>query len=140
VLFLCTHNSARSQMAEAILRHLGGADFEVQSAGTRPSRVHPLAVRTMAARGLDLREHRSKGIADLASRPFDFVVTVCDAANDACPILPGDHQRLHWSIDDPSSVEGSEADRLAAFERAAEKLEARIGQLIEMVRSAPPRA
>lgn len=122
-------------MAEAILREIGGAEFEVQSAGTQPGRVHPLAIEAMASRGLDIRSHRSKGIGDLIGHTFDFVVTVCDAANEACPIFPGALQRLHWSVSDPSSVEGSETDRITAFELAARDLEARIGLLIELVRT-----
>ena len=130
VLFLCTHNSARSQMAEAILRQVGGTRFDVESAGTQPGRVHPLAARVMADRGLDLARHRSKHVDEFTSRSFDYVITVCDAANESCPIFPGAVQRLHWSIADPSAAQGTEAHRLAAFERAATELHSRIELLV----------
>jgi arsenate reductase len=130
VLFLCTHNSARSQMAEAILGDLAGGRFEVESAGTERSRVHPLAIETMARRGIDLTGHRSKHLDELAGQPFDYVVTVCDAANAACPVFPGTAQRLHWSVPDPAAVVGTEQERRAAFERAADELTVRIRALV----------
>ena len=131
VLFLCTHNSARSQMAEAILRHLGGERLAVESAGTEATRVHPLAIEVMARRGIDLTGQRSKHLDELAGHPFDLLVTVCDSANEACPFFPNATDRLHWSIPDPSAAGGTEAERLAAFERAADDLEARIRSLID---------
>ena len=133
VLFLCTHNSARSQMAEALLRELGGDLFEVESAGTHPSRVHPLAVQTMAERGLDISGHRSKNMDRFVGRVFDYVITVCDAATEACPIFPGAPKRIHWSIPDPSAVTGSDSERLVAFERAAVELQTRISYLVTLV-------
>ena len=135
VLFLCTHNSARSQMAEAILRALGGGRFEVASAGTQPRTVHPLATETMARRGIDLARHRSKSVNELAGRDFDYVITVCDAANETCPIFPGAPSRVHWSIADPSAVGGSEAERAAAFERAANELTERIETLFSLAKA-----
>ncbi len=131
VLFLCTHNSARSQMAEAILRGLGGDRFKVESAGTRPGGVHPMAISTMAKRGIELRGHRSKPVDELAGESFDWVITVCDAANQACPIFAGAHERMHWSVDDPVAVKGTAAQRAAAFERAADELARRIQLLID---------
>ncbi|HEX5759965.1 MAG TPA: arsenate reductase ArsC [Thermoanaerobaculia bacterium] len=130
VLFLCTHNSARSQMAEALLRHLGGGAFEAASAGTEPSRVHPLAVEAMARRGIDLAGHRSKHLDELREERFEDVITVCDSANQACPVFPGETRRLHWSLPDPSAVEGAEESRRAAFEATAAELERRIRSFV----------
>jgi arsenate reductase len=130
VLFLCTHNSARSQMAEAILRDLGGARYEVKSAGTHPGRVHPLAIETMKRRGLDLSRHRSKSVDELTGQAFDYVITVCDDADRRCPIFPGAARRIHWSIDDPAAAQGGDRERRDAFERAATELSGRIRRLI----------
>jgi arsenate reductase (thioredoxin) len=130
VLFLCTHNSARSQMAEGILRHLGGDRVEAASAGTEVTRVHPLALREMAERGIDIRGQRSKHLNELLGERFDAVVTVCDNANESCPLFPGAPERLHWSIPDPSAIEGDETTRQAAFQKAADELMARIRDLL----------
>ncbi|HXU33308.1 MAG TPA: arsenate reductase ArsC [Thermoanaerobaculia bacterium] len=126
VLFLCTHNSARSQMAEGILRHLGGDRFEVHSAGTVATRVHPLAIAATAENEIDLRGQRSKHLDELSGERFDYVITVCDNARDSCPIFPGAGERLHWSIPDPSAVEGDEATKLQAFRAASDDLTSRI--------------
>ena len=126
VLFLCTHNSARSQMAEGYLRHLGGSELEVASAGTEARGVNPLAVRAMAEDGIDLSGHTSKTLDRFVRDRWDHVVTVCDGANDACPVFPGAVQRLHWSFDDPSSARGTEAERLAVFRRVRDEIRARI--------------
>jgi ArsR family transcriptional regulator, arsenate/arsenite/antimonite-responsive transcriptional repressor / arsenate reductase (thioredoxin) len=134
VLFLCTHNSARSQMAEAILRALSEDRVEVHSAGTEVTRVHPLAIQEMAGRGLDISGYRSKPMDELIGEPFDFVVTVCDNARESCPIFPGDPDRIHWSIPDPSAVEGTEKVRAAAFKRAADELTTRIRFLLSLLR------
>jgi arsenate reductase len=121
-------------MAEAILRDLGGERFEVASAGTTPGRVHPLAVETMAARGIDVAGHRSKSVDELASREFDYVITVCDAANESCPFFPTAVRRVHWSIADPSAAPGGEGERRAAFADAAAELTARIAYLFNLKR------
>lgn len=133
VLFLCTHNSARSQMAEAILRKLGGDRVEAASAGTEVTRVHPLAVREMAEREIDISGQRSKPMNELVGERFDYVVTVCDNARESCPIFPGDPERIHWSIPDPSAVEGEEDKRRQAFERAADELTTRIRYLLALL-------
>ncbi|MFY9823222.1 MAG: metalloregulator ArsR/SmtB family transcription factor [Thermoanaerobaculia bacterium] len=133
VLFLCTHNSARSQMAEAILRELGGNRVEVASAGTEATRVHPLAIREMTERGLDISGQRSKHMDELVGERFDCVVTVCDNARESCPVFPGDPERIHWSIPDPAAVEGQEKQRRAAFKRAANELTTRIRYLIALL-------
>jgi thioredoxin type arsenate reductase len=115
VLILCTGNSARSQMAEGLLRSFGRGRFDVFSAGTKPSLVRPEAVAVMAELGLDLSSHRSKDVAEFAGQPFDYVITVCDKAREQCPIFPGTVKRLHWSFSDPAAVQGSEAERTEAF-------------------------
>src|ERR687894_3200334 len=115
VLFLCTHNSARSQMAEGLLRHLAGDRFEVMSAGTEATFVRPEAITAMAELGVDISGQESKTLDRYLGEPFDHVVTVCDAANEACPFFPGARARLHWSIDDPSRATGDRETRLEAF-------------------------
>ena len=138
VLFLCTHNSARSQMAEGILRALGGDRVEVWSAGTTPSRVHHLAVQTMAERGIDIRKQRSKALTELLDQPFDYVITVCDDANDTCPTFPGPAERRHWSLPDPARAEEAEQER--AFEGAAAELTVRIRELLAEITAGPTEA
>lgn len=138
VLFLCTHNSARSQMAEGLLRHLAGEQVEVASAGTEVTRVHPLATRVMEARGIDLSGQTSKHLDHFLGQSFDYVITVCDKASESCPIFPGAPERIHWSIPDPASVEGDEATREAAFQRAAEDLVTRIRYFLSLLQHKLP--
>jgi arsenate reductase (thioredoxin) len=126
VLFLCTHNSARSQMAEGHLRELAGDRFEAFSAGTEATRVRPLAVRAMAEQGIDISHQESKTLDRYLSEPFDLVVTVCDQAAEACPIFPGAKQRLHWSFPDPSQATGPEEERLATYRSVRDAIRARI--------------
>jgi arsenate reductase len=126
VLFLCTHNSARSQMAEGLLRALGGDRFEVASAGTEARGVNPLAVRVMAESGVDIGGHTSKTLDRFLGEPWDDVITVCDGANEACPVFPGARTRLHWSFEDPSAAGGTEAERLAVFRRVRDEIRARL--------------
>jgi arsenate reductase len=126
VLFLCTHNSARSQMAEGWLRALAGDRFEAASAGTEATRVHPLAARAMAEAGVDLGAHSSKTLDRFLGEDWDWVITVCDAANEACPVFAGAAHRLHWSFDDPSRATGSEDARLATFRRVRDEIRARL--------------
>lgn len=133
VLFLCTHNSARSQMAEGILRHLGGDKVEVHSAGTVVTRVHPLAIAAMAEKGVDISAQSSKHLDEFVEQEFDYVVTVCDNAREACPIFPGAPEQIHWSIPDPSAVEGDEATRLRAFHIASDDLMTRIRYLLVLI-------
>ena len=124
VLFLCTHNSARSQMAEGLLRHLAGDRFAAFSAGTEATAVRPEAVEVMREIGADISAQRSETLKSYLDEPFDLVVTVCDAANDACPTFPGARERLHWSLPDPSPVAGEE--RLQAFRNVRDELRRRI--------------
>jgi arsenate reductase len=126
VLFLCTHNSARSQMAEGFLRAMAGGRFEVGSAGTEKTSVNPLAIRAMAERGIDLGGHTSKLDSDVASEGWDYLITVCDDANERCPWVPGSVQRLHWSFPDPSRATGSEEERLAVFRRVRDQIGERL--------------
>jgi arsenate reductase len=128
VLFLCTHNSARSQMAEGLLRHLAGHGFEVHSAGTEATLVRPLAIRAMEELGIDISGQESKTLDAYLDQPFDYVITVCDDANEACPYLPGARNRLHWSFEDPSRAGGSEEERLALFRRVRDEIRERIEQ------------
>jgi len=126
VLFLCTHNSARSQMAEGLLRRLAADRFEVASAGTEARGVNPLAVRAMADIGVDLRGHTSKTLDRFLGERWDYVITVCDNANESCPVFPGPVTRLHWSFDDPSAAAGGDEQRLAVFRRVRDEIRARI--------------
>lgn len=133
ILFLCTHNSARSQMAEAILRHLSKGQIEVYSAGTEPTEVHPLAVQVMRERGIHLEKHRSKHLSEFLGQRFDYVVTVCDVAREACPVFPGDPEQIHWSFPDPAAVE-DRAKRLRAFHDTASQLTTRINYFLLVLR------
>jgi len=126
VLFLCTHNSARSQMAEGLLREMGGPGFEVHSAGTIATKVRPEAVAVMKEKEIDISGHSSKTLEGFLDDRFDYVITVCDSANDSCPVFPNARKRLHWSVDDPAGVQGDEAARLAAFRKARDELKQRI--------------
>ena len=132
VLFLCTHNSARSQMAEGIMRFLGGPAVAVFSAGTEPSRVHPDAIAAMSDLGIDIREQTSKHLNEFLGQRFDYVITVCDRTRESCPLFPGDPVRIHWSFPDPAAVEGEEARR-AAFRRTAQELMNRIRILLTLI-------
>jgi arsenate reductase len=128
VLFLCTHNSARSQMAEGMLRNLAEGRFEVHSAGTEATHVRPQAIKVMEEIGIDISGQESKTLARYLGQPFDYVITVCDEANEACPVFPGAKNRLHWSLEDPSRADGSEEERLAVFRRVREEIRERIEQ------------
>ncbi len=116
VLFLCTHNSARSQMAEGLLRQYAGDQIEVASAGTEPGGVHPLAMKAMQEIDIDISGARSKSVDEFLDQHFDYVITLCDQANETCPLFPGDPERIHWSFTDPSAAKGSEEERLRAFD------------------------
>jgi arsenate reductase (thioredoxin) len=131
VLFLCTHNSARSQMAEGLLRHLAGNRFEVMSAGTEATQVRPLAMRAMSELGIDISSQESKTQDRYLGEPFNYVITVCDEANEACPFFPGAAELLHWSLPDPAAAEGTEEDRLEFFRLVRDRLRNRIeGELL----------
>lgn len=126
VLILCTANSARSQMAEGLLRSLAGEHFEVFSAGTKPSVVHPLAIAAMDERGIDIRSQYSKHLNEYFQQPFDYVITVCDNAAESCPVFPGPAQRIHWGFPDPAAVQGSYTEQLASFRTVRDSIEAQL--------------
>ena len=131
VLFLCTHNSSRSQMAEGLLRARGGSAYEVFSAGTQPRVVHPLAIKVMREIGIDISGHRAKSMEEFQSLPpMDLVVTVCDEAAEACPYFPNARRQVHWGFPDPSRVEGSEEERLAVFRHIRDLIATRINQFL----------
>ncbi len=132
VLFVCTGNSARSQIAEAVLRDYGGADFEVHSAGTDPKGVNPYSGPGPRDLGIDWSAARSKSIEEFLDQRFDYVITVCDRARETCPVFPGSENTLHWGLDDPAEVEGTEAERLAAFQRTYLELNQRMRPFIEV--------
>lgn len=129
VLILCTGNSARSQMAEGLLRDLAGDRFEVYSAGVSPSLVRPEAIAAMREIGIDISHHRSKSIDEFLGQSFDYVITVCDNANQQCPTFPGKAERIHWSILDPAEVNGDANTRMAAFRSARDELRERLRTL-----------
>jgi arsenate reductase len=122
VLILCTGNSARSQMAEGLLRHDAGAQWEVESAGTKPGTVRPEAIAVMRELGIDISGHRSKHVDEFEGQRFDYVITVCDHARESCPVFFGPAERLHHSFEDPAALDGSEPERLALFRRVRDEL------------------
>lgn len=132
VLFLCTHNSSRSQMAEGLLRARGGPDFLVLSAGTEPRSVHPLAIKAMRELGIDISDHTAKGIETFATEPsMDLVVTVCHEAQETCPSFPNARRQVHWGFPDPSQVTGTQEERLAAFRHIRDLIAAKMDQFLE---------
>lgn len=133
VLFLCTHNSARSQMAEALLRARSQGWVEVESAGTEKTFVRPLALRALAEIGIDASAQTSKTLDRFLDEHFDYVITVCDAANDACPTFPNASAREHWSLPDPSKVTGSEEQQLEMYRATRDDLEIRVRRLIQQL-------
>ncbi len=138
VLFLCTHNSARSQMAEALLRQLGGPAVEVFSAGTEVSAVHPLAIAAMAGLGIDIGGQRSKHLDEFRGQSFDAIITVCDRVREECPVFPGDPAQIHWSFADPAAVTGDPATQQQAFTETARQLGMRVRHVLPvLVRSSP---
>ncbi|MFO7679902.1 MAG: ArsR family transcriptional regulator [Chloroflexota bacterium] len=137
VLFLCTHNSARSQLAEGILRASGGSQVEVFSAGSEPSQVHPTAVRAAAAIQIDISSQRSRHMDEFAGQNFDYVITVCDRVREVCPVFPGDPQQIHWSFSDPAAVTGSDDEQFQAFFQTARELSTRINYLRLMMERHP---
>jgi thioredoxin type arsenate reductase len=134
VLFVCTGNSARSVLAEALLRRRGGAAFEVWSAGTEPKGINPYTLRVLAELGIDPSFARSKSVTEFLDDPFDYVVTVCDQARQVCPVFPGAHESLHWGLEDPAAVEGTDDEKLAAFRRTATELTTRIDPFVTLAK------
>jgi arsenate reductase len=132
VLFVCTGNSARSVMAEALVRQHGGAAFEVHSAGTEPRGIHPLTLEVLAEAGIDASWARSKSVADFLGQSFDYVVTVCDEARQVCPVFPGVADSMHWGYEDPAAATGTDEERLAVFRRVLIQLGERVNQFIPL--------
>lgn len=128
VLFVCTGNSARSVMAEALLRRHGGDRFEVHSAGTEPKGVNPLTLRVLDEAGIDASWARSKSVQEYLGQSFDYVITVCDEARQVCPVFPGQHESMHWGYEDPAAAEGTEEERLRVFRRVFTQLGERVAQ------------
>ena len=122
VLFLCTGNSCRSQMAEGLLKHHGNGKFEVYSAGLKPSYVHPLAIKVMAESDIDVTNQYSKTVNEFFDQEFSYIITVCGGAKELCPAFQGRHKALHWSIDDPATAEGTEEEMMKVFRNVREKI------------------
>ncbi len=136
VIFICTGNSARSQLAEALLSQFGGPEFEALSAGTHPCGVHPLTIEVLAEVGIDWSAARSKSVDEVMDQEFDYVITVCDRARQACPAFPGEHDSLHWGLDDPAEPTPTAAEQFEAFRRARSDLSMRLRPFIELARYA----
>ena len=136
VLFVCIHNSARSQMAEELLRHLGGDRFEVESAGIDPGKLNPLAVETLKEQGIDISHKKTQKVTDLVEkrRRYDWVITVCDESNaERCPVFPGQAKRLHWNFEDPSRFEGSREEKLKKTKMIRDQIKKMIGDWLKVV-------
>ena len=140
VLILCTGNSARSQMAEGLLRRLAKGTVEVHSAGTHSSQVNLLAIKAMAEISVDISHHRSKPVTEFTGQRCDYVITVCDSAKESCPVFPGAPERMHWSFPDPAAVQGREEARLRAFRQVRIGLMNRLRLFVEAQRSTSTRA
>lgn len=130
VLILCTGNSARSQMAEGLLRHFGGDRFEVESAGVVSSFVRPLAIKAMQEIGIDMSSHRSKSVDKFKEQTFDYVITVCDNAKKNCPFFPANSKLIHWSFDDPADAEGNDEQQLVMFRRVRDEINEKLHQFM----------
>ncbi len=128
VLILCTGNSARSQMAEGLLRQDAGDRFEVFSAGVEPTRLRPLAIEAMREVGIDISGQRSKSVDEYSGEEFDYVITVCDNANERCPVFPGKTKRIHWSFADPAAATGDKAAQLAVFRRVRDQIRRQLSE------------
>ncbi len=126
VLFVCTGNSARSQMAEGLLRHFGGGRYEVHSAGTNPTSLRPEAVEVMREAGIDISGQKSKSLEEYIGQDFDYVITVCSKAKESCPVFPGDTDHIAWDFDDPAEVQGSEEKRMHEFRRVRDEIHQRL--------------
>ena len=126
VLFLCTGNSVRSQMAEGLLRHMAGDKFDVFSAGTKPSSINPYAIKVMAEIGIDISNQYSKNVSQFLNDSFDYVITLCDNAKQTCPFFPGNTVNLHWDLSDPADAKGSEEEKLVVFRKIRDEIKDKI--------------
>ncbi|MBD3264069.1 MAG: arsenate reductase ArsC [Candidatus Omnitrophica bacterium] len=132
VLFLCTGNSCRSQMAEGFLKNKAEDKFEVFSAGIEPAGVNPLAVKVMRDAGVDISSQRSKSIKEFLGKKFDYVVTVCDKAKQACPVFGGRYEKIHWNLEDPAVASGAEKEKLIIFRKVRDEIERKIDKFIKI--------
>jgi arsenate reductase len=139
VIFVCTGNSARSQMAEALLRHEGAGRFEVVSAGVSPRGVHPMAIAALADVGIDISGAKSKPVGQFLGQRFEYVITLCDRARATCPVFPGGAETLHWGLDDPAEVDGTDAERRAAFARILKEIAGRLHTFIPLALAKEPK-
>ena len=130
VLFVCTGNSCRSQIAEGLVKHIAGSNFEVSSAGTNPSPINPYATEVMNEKGIDISKQRSKSLQEFINDKFDFIITVCDHAKASCPIFPGKYKLIHWNLEDPAAVRGARKEKLAVFRLTRDEIEQRIRTFI----------
>ena len=130
VLFLCTGNSARSIIGASLLRRLGGEAFDVFSAGTHPKGINPFTVKVLTAVNIDLSQERSKSVAEFEGESFDYVITVCDAAAEECPVFPGSPERIHWSFVDPAATDGTDAEKLRAFQWTLREMQTRVSTFV----------
>lgn len=130
VLFLCTGNSARSQMAEGFLRDMAGDRFEVFSAGIKPTQINPLAIKVMAEIGIDISKHRSKSVMEFIDQTFDYVITVCGNAQKTCPVFPGEHEKIYWDLEDPAEAKGSEEKKMSVFRKIRGQIKENISKLL----------
>jgi arsenate reductase len=136
VLFLCTGNSARSIIGAALLEQMAGDAFEVVSAGTHPKGINPYTVRVLEPLGIDMTAHHSKNVSEYTGQKFDYVITVCDAAAEECPVFPGVPQRIHWSFIDPAAVEGTDDEKLQAFHRTVREMKTRLNTFVVVAKRA----
>ena len=135
VLFICVHNSARSQMAEAFLKQMAGDRFDVESAGLKPGKLNPVAVEVMKEVGIDISQNKTKSVFDLCKqgKRYDYVITVCDESQaGSCPVFPGGGQKLHWSFDDPASFEGIDREKLEKTSRVRDEIRQKIGEWLKL--------
>jgi arsenate reductase len=130
VLFLCTGNSARSQMAEGLLRHLASDKFEAFSAGVSPAGVNRLAIKAMAEISIDIGGHRSKGVEEFSGQSFDYVITLCDSARQVCPVFPSKYGSIHWNLEDPVLAEGTEDEKIRVFRKTRDQIKENIINLL----------
>lgn len=130
ILFLCTGNSCRSQMAEGFLHHMAGEKFEVYSAGTNPTKINPLAIKVMAEVGIDISSQYSKSVEEFLNQKFDMVITVCDHAKQTCPIFPNPYQKIHWNIKDPAEFQGSNKEKMDFFRKVRDEIKKKCIKLI----------
>lgn len=122
IIFLCTGNSCRSQIAEGFMRNMAGDKFQVVSAGVEPTQVNPYAIKAMAEVDIDISSHKSKSVNEFLNQKFDYVITVCNHARQVCPVFPGQHQDIHWDIEDPANFKGSEQDKIKFFRKIRDEI------------------